>query len=479
MHKTTFYFLAASLSLFFQSLFYVLNAQHVAAGLLIPIASLLSIKFLFETKSLPSKPTKRCESEPELPKPKIRSPMAGWSNRHCLYKEDARPAEKRPVNNVLLPRPLFLLLKMQLEVNIPRGKISFCTTKWPTLERSLKVDVFSCYSCRTQVVQAGGLLAPSSARFSNKHRWHSFMLLVSLLSYLMLVATPGRRESMQTAERAGDLDQDFRLRCTQAVYACVPVHQCWNKRPGHWGNVSSLTRTRTISDSCVHYGFCLRLFSLGTSSAGCFSFPNSLSALHVCARCLPAADVNRRSHCPGTMSLLFFFLQSKQALNSPQNNFKKKGKHQQPDKISSQSIVDQSTALHASNICTRQGPSTWQRHDFLSNRNFRSYLFTRTCGCRRLLAMVRWSGKFVSPLPLPKPKAPPLLAISVCHSKETKRSFRETTNLLLQKNIAAEKRKNVDWKEKVFVHELLNVFDKHHMQYESRQCHRIGDRRKH
>ena len=37
-----------------------------------------------------------------------------------------------------------------------------------------------------------------------------------------------------------------------------------------------------------------------------FSFPNLLSTLQVRLRCLTAADIDRRSHCPGTMSSILF-----------------------------------------------------------------------------------------------------------------------------------------------------------------------------
>ena len=54
-----------------------------------PIESLLTTLFFLETKSLPSMPTKRYESEPNLPKPELLLPNAGWSNRHCLFIEKA------------------------------------------------------------------------------------------------------------------------------------------------------------------------------------------------------------------------------------------------------------------------------------------------------------------------------------------------------------------------------------------------------
>ena len=52
-----------------------------------PIESLLTTIFFLETKSLPSIPTKRYESEPNLLEPKLLLQNAGRSNRHCLSIE--------------------------------------------------------------------------------------------------------------------------------------------------------------------------------------------------------------------------------------------------------------------------------------------------------------------------------------------------------------------------------------------------------
>ena len=62
------------------------------------------------------------------------------------------------------------------------------------------------------IVQADGVSTPSGARSPRTHRCHSFMVLASLLSYPMLVATHSFNqlvaESLQTAERAAALDLD-------------------------------------------------------------------------------------------------------------------------------------------------------------------------------------------------------------------------------------------------------------------------------
>ena len=56
-------------------------------SLSMPIESLLTTIFFLETKSLPSISTKRYESEPNLPEPKLLLPNAGRSNRHSLSIE--------------------------------------------------------------------------------------------------------------------------------------------------------------------------------------------------------------------------------------------------------------------------------------------------------------------------------------------------------------------------------------------------------
>ena len=86
-HKRLFAFLSGNLAPLFLRLQYVLNVfiiRSFVKSLSMPIDSLLTTIFFLETKSLPSIPTKRYESEPDLPKPKLLLPNAGLSNRHCL-----------------------------------------------------------------------------------------------------------------------------------------------------------------------------------------------------------------------------------------------------------------------------------------------------------------------------------------------------------------------------------------------------------
>ena len=80
-------FSVGNLALLFLRLQYILNVfkfWSFVKSLSMPIESLLTTIFFLETKSLPSIPTKRYESEPNLPKPKLLLPNAGRFNRHCL-----------------------------------------------------------------------------------------------------------------------------------------------------------------------------------------------------------------------------------------------------------------------------------------------------------------------------------------------------------------------------------------------------------
>ena len=97
-HKRLFAFLSGNLALLFLRLQYVLNVfifRSFVKSLLMPIDSLLTTIFFLETKSLPSIPTKRYESEPDLPKPKLLLPNAGQSNRHCLSIEKTPNRQRR------------------------------------------------------------------------------------------------------------------------------------------------------------------------------------------------------------------------------------------------------------------------------------------------------------------------------------------------------------------------------------------------
>ena len=89
-HKGFLAFLPGNLVLLFLRLQYILNMfkfRSFVKSLSMPIESLLTTIFFLETKSLPSIPTKRYESEPNLPKPKLLLPNAGQSNCHCLSIE--------------------------------------------------------------------------------------------------------------------------------------------------------------------------------------------------------------------------------------------------------------------------------------------------------------------------------------------------------------------------------------------------------
>ena len=97
-HKRLFAFLSGNLAPLFLRLQYVLNVfifRSFVKSLSMPIDSLLTTIFFLETKSLPSIPTKRYESEPNLPEPKLLLPNAGRSNRHCLSIEKTSNRQRR------------------------------------------------------------------------------------------------------------------------------------------------------------------------------------------------------------------------------------------------------------------------------------------------------------------------------------------------------------------------------------------------
>ena len=89
-YKRFFAFLSGNLAPLLLRLRYILNVFKFLSfvkSLSMLIDSLLTTILFLETKSLPSKPTKGYESEPDLPKPKMPLPNAGRSNRHCLSME--------------------------------------------------------------------------------------------------------------------------------------------------------------------------------------------------------------------------------------------------------------------------------------------------------------------------------------------------------------------------------------------------------
>ena len=158
-----------------------------------PMDSLLTTIFFLETKSLPSIPTQRYESEPDLPKPKLllskRRPV---QPPLPFYREDVQPAKKGQVNNVLPSRRLIAPSLLTTE-NIARSKY-FLEEKAPfarettqTSERSLKVDVFSCYPCRTQARGRAGRRSSCSFERSLLRR-QALSFVHALLKALDIVA---------------------------------------------------------------------------------------------------------------------------------------------------------------------------------------------------------------------------------------------------------------------------------------------------
>ena len=129
---------------------------------------------------------------------------------------------------------------------------------------------------RHAAVRAEGLLAPSSARFSDKrcrlcmHAWRKG--LGSLLSYPLLVATLcfNPAEGPQTASRSAEC-RPAELPHVLALHGSKHTWRATERRL----HFDSPTRTRVISDSFVNDGYCFRLFSVDTSASTFFSpFPS-------------------------------------------------------------------------------------------------------------------------------------------------------------------------------------------------------------
>ena len=131
------------------------------------IDSLQTTIFLLETRSLPSKPTKRSsEAENATSKRRpVRPPLR-------FYREDAQPAEKGQVNNVLPPR--ILIAPSLLTTEIDARSRHFSSKKLLLHEKLPKppegasklMSFRAILAVRTHATVADGLLAPSSARFS-------------------------------------------------------------------------------------------------------------------------------------------------------------------------------------------------------------------------------------------------------------------------------------------------------------------------
>ena len=229
-------FLSGNLGLLFVRLQYILNVfkfRSIVKSLSMPIESLLTTIFFLETKSLPSIPTKRYESEPNLPEPKLLFPNAGRSNRHCLSIEKTpnrqRSGKLYIINNVLQPRRLIAPSLLTTEI-VARSKHS--SSKKLLLHKKLpkppkgasKLTSFcAILAVRMHVaVRAEGLLAPSSARFSvdRDKRCRLCKGLGSLLSYPLLVATLcfNPAKGPQTASRSADHELECRARGATIIH---------------------------------------------------------------------------------------------------------------------------------------------------------------------------------------------------------------------------------------------------------------------
>ena len=166
-----------------------------------------------------------------------------------------------------------------------------------------------------------------------QHCRHLIKILGSLLSYPMLVATvsfnPAVAESLQTSRATS-------LSCIQRhKYHCLP--QAYNvlsetqpSRPLKEHRIRLVLVRIRIRVPTVVFGFLFFFFSLDTSAC----FFNSLYSSQVCVLCLAATNVDRQSHCPGTVTL--FFCKAHQLLTLTKqlffhDNFEKKRKHKQPD----------------------------------------------------------------------------------------------------------------------------------------------------
>ena len=184
-----------------------------------------------------------------------------------FYKKDAQPAKKWQVNNVLPPRRLIATSLLSTET-VARSKHSsskklLLHEKLPKPPKGASKLTSFCAILAVRMhaaVQAEGLLAPSSARFSVDKRCRLCKGLGSLLSYPLLVATLcfNPAEGPQTASRSAEC----RVRAT--MYTGPGSTHTWRatERRLHF---DSPTRTRVNSDSCVNDGYCLHLFSVDTS----------------------------------------------------------------------------------------------------------------------------------------------------------------------------------------------------------------------
>ena len=154
-------------------------------------------------------------------------------------------------------------------------------------------------------VRAGGLLAPSSARFSLSisvdKRCRLCKGLRSLLSYPLLVATPcfNPAEGPQTGSRSAE--------CCAAWQSFMITGALDLSTHGGPPNVDFTltldpTRARVNSDSCVNDSYIAFVFSVWIR---CLRPIFPLSQVELCLavreRWLTAGNFDRRSHCSGTM----------------------------------------------------------------------------------------------------------------------------------------------------------------------------------
>ena len=284
-------FLSGNLALLFLRLQYILNVFKFRSFIKsLSIASFANHyifswdqKLTFNTHKTLRKWAKSSEAETASSKRRpVQPPLP-------LYREDAQPAKKWQVNNVLPPHRLIAPSLLTTEI-VARSKHS--SSKKLLLHKKLpkppkgasKLTSFrAILPVRMHAaVRAEGLLAPLSARFSvdKRCRLCNCKGLGSLLSYPLLVATLcfNPAQGPQTASRSADqssavaeLPSSYTgtgSTHTLSIGGGPPERRLHFDSPGP-------TRTRVNSDSCVNDGYCLRHFSVDTAPSTYFSpFPS-------------------------------------------------------------------------------------------------------------------------------------------------------------------------------------------------------------
>ena len=211
-------FLSGILALLFLRLQYILNVfkfRSFVKCLSMPIESLLTTIFFLRLKA-------------NRPYPKnVKKVSQVFRSRNCFfqtpagptaiafYREDAQPAKKWQVNNVLPPRRYRLITPSLLTTKIV-ARSEHSSSKQLLLHEKLpkpptgasKLTSFRAILAirKHAAVRAEGLLAPSCARFSVDKRCRLRMGLGSLLSYPLLVATLcfNPAKGPQTASRSAE-----------------------------------------------------------------------------------------------------------------------------------------------------------------------------------------------------------------------------------------------------------------------------------